>query len=112
MAWEDSNSVNQKANFLRYHLRAKAEGYFTMPVDCPAAGKLHVLYVCRGIKIPPNSKIIKIIRYRDDQPAFTLLEFSSSNILTAQPNNLKFMDKYGIIDDLDNSYWKEETEIH
>lgn len=112
IAWEEANSVNQKANFLRYHLRSRIEDYLTMSIDCPAAGKLHVLYVCRGTKIPPNSKILKLIRYRDEQPAFILLEFSSSITQTSSPNNLKFMEKYGLIDDSENSYWKEESEIH
>lgn len=77
IAWAESQSVNQKANLLGYHLRSKIGDYFTMPTECPAVGKPHVLYVCQGTKIPPNTKVLKIIYYRDNQPAFTFLEFDN-----------------------------------
>ncbi|OGG26677.1 hypothetical protein A2960_00700 [Candidatus Gottesmanbacteria bacterium RIFCSPLOWO2_01_FULL_39_12b] len=112
IAWAESENINQKANFLQHRLRSKIGDYLAMPVECPAAGRLHVLYVCQGTKIPPNSRIIKIIRYRDEQPAFTMLEFSNSITQTTPPKNLNFMGKYGLIDDSENSYWKEELEIY
>lgn len=49
--------------------------YFNMPYECPVAGKLHVLYVCFGYQVPSAAKLIDIIRYRDGQPALTLVEF-------------------------------------
>jgi len=47
---------------------------FNMP-DCPNAGKIHVLYICFGYKVPVASKLIDVIRYRDGQPAILIVEF-------------------------------------
>ncbi len=111
ISWEESANMHDKANYLGLNLRTKAEEYLTMPIDCPAAGKLNILYVCKGAEIPKNSKIIKSIRYRDNQPAFTLLEFIPEVIKTSPPENIKFMDKYGIISEEDERYWKEEKDL-
>ena len=98
-------------NFNGLALRSKVGNYLTMPIECPAAGKLNVLYVCRGTNIPKNSKIITIIRYRDTQPAYTLLEFIPKESTFPLPINLRYMDKYGVIDDKNDAYWKTEKEI-
>lgn len=47
---------------------------FNMP-DCPAAGKEKVLYVCFGYKVPEAARLVDVIRYKDGQPAITLVEF-------------------------------------
>lgn len=111
IAWEESKNVGKETNFLGFHLRSKIGNYITMPIECPAAGKLHVLYVCTGTKIPRNGKIIKIIPYRDNQPAFIFLEFTVTPVSGAPPVSLSFMDKYGIINADENINWRTESEI-
>lgn len=49
--------------------------YFNMAYDCPKGGKINVLYICKGANIPQNSKLLKVIRYWDNVPAYTFLEF-------------------------------------
>lgn len=48
---------------------------FNMPFKCPKIGKLNVLYICRGTEIPINSRLLKLIRFKDGTPAFSLIEF-------------------------------------
>lgn len=110
-AQAESASRLPTTNFNGLALRAKVGNYLAMPIECPAAGKLHVLYVCRGTNIPKNSKIIKVIRYRDSQPAYTLLEFTLLPSTSPLPANLRYMDKYGIIDEKNDAYWKTEKDL-
>lgn len=69
--------------------------YFKMPYDCPKGGKLDTLYVCKGGNIPQNSRIIKVIRFQDRIPAYTLLEFFPLTQLPATlpslPERLAYM---------------------
>lgn len=69
--------------------------YFKMDRDCPSSGKLNVLYLCKGENIPQNSNILKVYRYRDGVPAYTLITFIPiSNItqpLPPIPSGLKYM---------------------
>ncbi|MCJ7740198.1 glycosyltransferase family 39 protein [Candidatus Microgenomates bacterium] len=46
-----------------------------MPKDCPQMGKLNTLYVCKGERVPANSKILKVLRFGDGLPARVFLEF-------------------------------------
>lgn len=66
-----------------------------MPFDCPKGGKLNVLYVCSGPNIPQNSKVLKIIRYLDKVPAYTLIEFYPLSQMPKNspqlPEGLKYM---------------------
>lgn len=48
---------------------------FKMPYECPMSGKANVLYVCRGLQIPQNAKIIKVYRFLDGLPHYTTLTF-------------------------------------
>lgn len=48
---------------------------FKMPFDCPKSGKLNVLYVCSGARIPRNSTVLKTYYYLDGVPAYNLIEF-------------------------------------
>jgi len=48
---------------------------FGMPFDCPRGGKLNVLYVCKGSEVPQNAKVLKLIKFADGVPAYTLIEF-------------------------------------
>jgi len=112
IAWKEATTTNIKANFIGLKLRSLIGDYMTMPIECPAAGKLNVLYVCQGTKIPKNSKIIKIIRYRDNQPAFIFVEFIPTETTTLLPENIRFMEKYGLVDEADSVYWKIESEVN
>lgn len=72
--------------------------YFNMVFDCPKGGKLNVLYVCKGPNIPQNSKVIKVIRYLDNIPAYTFIEFypvsKMPSVLPQLPERLKYMVDY------------------
>ncbi len=48
---------------------------FNMPYECPDAGKINTLYVCFGYKVPKNARLVKVIRFKDDQPAIILVDF-------------------------------------
>jgi hypothetical protein len=48
---------------------------FKMPYDCPKIGMRDVLYVCRGQEIPLNANLLKVVRFKDNTPAFLLIEF-------------------------------------
>lgn len=69
--------------------------YFNMVYDCPKGGKLNVLYICKGQNIPQNSKILKVIRYLDNLPAYTFIEFmpisKMPKVLPKLPERLKYM---------------------
>lgn len=69
--------------------------FFNMAFDCPKSGKLNVLYICKGENIPQNSKILKVIRYLDNIPAYTFIEFipisKTPNPLPNLPERLKYM---------------------
>ena len=49
--------------------------YWVMSEVCLYDGPKEYLYICRGQKISPKSKIIDSIRYADGLPAFTLIQF-------------------------------------
>lgn len=69
--------------------------YFKMPYDCPKSGKLNVLYICTGPNIPQNSKVLKVIRFLDNVPAYTFIEFfpisKMPQVLPNLPERLKYM---------------------
>ncbi len=48
---------------------------FNMPYECPKAGKVNTLYVCFGYKVPKHSRLVEVIRYKDNQPAILLVDF-------------------------------------
>lgn len=68
--------------------------YFKMPVNCPKIGREDVLYVCRGVDIPRNAKILKVIRYGDELPVFTLLKFIPMKPQDQGKDPLPFMLNY------------------
>ena len=104
-AQQESAVRLSQGNFLGLQLRKQVGEYLTMPISCPNSGQLNVLYVCQGSKVPRNSKIIKIIRFRDEQPAFTLLEFTPIELHEELPKFVRFMDSSGIINEGSESYW-------
>ena len=111
IAWAQSANRLSRTNFLGLNLRSQTGNYLTMPIECPAAGKLHILYVCQGTKIPKNSRVREVIRYRDGQPAFIILEFTPTISTIPAPENVSFMHKYGIIAEGSDIFWKSETEV-
>lgn len=84
---------------------------FNMP-DCPTAGKKNVLYICFGYKVPKSAKLIDVIRYRDGQPAITLVEFvgirKSPEILPERVEYSEDVDarfRDGILPDNYENFW-------
>ncbi len=73
----------------------KYKDYLFMPNDCPLAGKLDVLYVCNGEKIPFNSKVQAVIRYPSNVPAKIFITFTEP---TAE-NSLTKGDRISIMED-------------
>lgn len=69
--------------------------HFNMSFNCPKSGKLNTLYVCRGIEVPQNAKIITLIRYLDSVPAYTFIEFFPISKMTQPlpklPEGLHYM---------------------
>lgn len=68
--------------------------HFKMPFNCSKAGKLNVLYVCKGLSIPQNGKILSVVRYPDGLPAYTLMEFQPFSKISrpsALPERLDYM---------------------
>lgn len=110
IAQANSQQRQDIKNGLGHLIRKEANGIILMPIDCPVAGKLKVLYVCSGTNIPQNARIVEEIRYRDGQPAYTLLEFSETP-LVQPPNNLHFFEKSSILSENDQRYWLDATEV-
>lgn len=69
----------------------KFGAYDEMRVRCPLAGKLQVLYVCKGDAVPEASRVIDVVRYRDGIPAYTLIELlprTDQRIMEAKPDRV------------------------
>ncbi len=91
--------------------------YFKMSSDCPESGKENVLYLCKGENIPQNSKVLKVIRYRDKVPAYTFLTFYPISKMQKPPPTLPEGLKYmvdvesnpqrrdGMIDKNSSEWW-------
>ena len=107
VAWTEADRRLDKANFVGLKLRAQVGPYLTMPIECPKAGKLNVVYVCRGTKIPKNTQVVKTIYYRDDQPAFIFLEFTPTVSTTPPPKNVDYIEASPIMNNASEAYWKE-----
>lgn len=58
---------------------------FKMSSPCPKIGKLKTLYVCVGSDIPLNARVIDLVRYPDDVPAYSLIEFFPISQVTGEP---------------------------
>lgn len=105
IAWSESSNRLDETNYLGMRSRAQIGNYLTMPGECPSQGKLDVLYVCRGNHIPKGSKVVEQILYRDEQPAFTFIEFNDKENDQPLPPHLKYMDSSKIIPENENRYW-------
>lgn len=103
----ETKEIHGERNYLGLGMRKKVGDYLTLPFNCPISGRLNALYVCRGTKVPQNSKILKVISYRDAQPAFIFLEFTASNSAEGLPANISyFSEKRPLLSEADG-YWKE-----
>lgn len=88
--------------------------YFGMDVNCPKIGKENTLYVCRGVEIPRAARLIKLIRFSDTIPSYSLVEFvatpEAEQAKIPLPSGLKYMvegdGRYplGILTDTDRLY--------
>lgn len=105
VAWGESQSRLGTPNYLGLKTRAKVGNFLTMPIECPGSGKLNVLYVCRGTKIPKMSSVVKVIRYRDEQPAFTFLEFTPTESKKPPPKNINYLESSQILEEDSDRYW-------
>ncbi|MDP2860723.1 MAG: hypothetical protein Q8N98_03325, partial [bacterium] len=76
---------------------------FKMPYNCPKIGELNVLYICRGAEIPQNSRLLHFIRYKDNVPAFSFIEFFPASKIPSPkpklPQGLNYMVEVGTVDD-------------
>jgi 4-amino-4-deoxy-L-arabinose transferase-like glycosyltransferase len=95
-------------------VRVKRYGkvYFSMPYDCPNAGKLNVLYICFGTKVPKFATVIDVIRYRDSLPAIFFVEFTGSISKIDLPERLTYGDSdsrfpTGLIPDSSAAFWPQ-----
>ena len=102
---EEARIRLSQGNFLGLKLRKQVGEYLTMPISCPAQGQMNVLYVCQGTQIPRNSKIVKVIRFRDEQPAFIFLEFTPVASAEELPKFISFMDASGILNEDSENFW-------
>jgi hypothetical protein len=78
--------------------------YFKMPFKCPMGGKLNVLYVCEGVEVPQNSKIVKAIFYPDGVPAYTLIEFYPESQMPPRNNLPVLPGKFQYMVDIEHNY--------
>lgn len=92
---------------LKYTKRKKVLGYDLMPMDCPFAGKVNVLYICKGTRVPLNSRVLDVVRYHDGQPHYIFLEFLPKPENLPLPENLTYMDneKFELIDEKEKRFW-------
>jgi len=78
--------------------------YFKMPFKCPMGGKLNVLYVCEGVEIPQNSKVIRAIYYPDGVPAYSLIEFYPESQMPPKGSLPPPPDKFQYMVDIEHNY--------
>ena len=64
--------------------------YFNMPEKCPLAGKRNVLYVCFGYQVPTSARVLRVIYFRDGQPAIFLIEFTGDEGKSPLPERLEY----------------------
>jgi 4-amino-4-deoxy-L-arabinose transferase-like glycosyltransferase len=110
-AQDEAKMLSVYRDALNHQTRTSFGPYAVLPIDCPAAGKMNILFICRGTNIPRNTKILRIIRYPDGQPAYTFLVFEPivSEISLEQP--LRYMEKYRFIGDNQKEDWLDESSL-
>jgi hypothetical protein len=102
---------NKDKDALLHRYRNRFGNNLIMPLDCPSAGKIGVLYVCRGNRIPKNSKIIKTIYFKDFQPAYIFIEFTANLQNEILKDPIKYTDHYELIKSNSNKLWMSEEEL-
>ncbi len=88
---------------------------FNMQGNCPKIGRENVLYVCKGLEIPRSAKVLKVVRFGDLIPAFTMLKFEALPADKQGKEELPFMLNYmvegdtrypeGVFPAEENRYW-------
>lgn len=88
---------------------------FNMQSNCPKIGRENILYVCKGLEIPRNAKVLKVVRFGDLIPAFTMLKFEALPVEKQAKEELPFMLNYmvegdaryptGVFAKEENRYW-------
>jgi 4-amino-4-deoxy-L-arabinose transferase-like glycosyltransferase len=78
--------------------------YFKMPFRCPMGGKLNVLYVCEGVEVPQNAKIVRAIFYPDGVPAYSLIEFYPESQMPSKGNLPVLPGTFQYMVDIEHSY--------
>lgn len=88
---------------------------FNMRGNCPKIGRENVLYVCKGLEIPRSAKVLKVVRFGDLIPAFTMLKFETLPADKQGKEELPFMLNYmvegdtrypeGVFPKEENRYW-------
>jgi 4-amino-4-deoxy-L-arabinose transferase-like glycosyltransferase len=64
---------------------------FNMQGNCPKIGRENILYVCNGLEIPRSAKVLKVVRFGDLIPAFTMLTFEAMPVEKQGKSELPFM---------------------
>ena len=91
---------------------SKFGDYFGMPVDCPRKGKRNILFVCKGAYVPYRSRVIDVVRFKDEVPAYVLIEFTTDDgydfnnkgfRIVNMDNNL---DRQSVLDDDHQTDWE------
>ncbi|NMC77236.1 MAG: hypothetical protein GYA60_08105, partial [Candidatus Methanofastidiosa archaeon] len=78
--------------------------YFKMPFKCPKSGKEGYVYVCEGIEIPQNAKVIDYIYYPDGVPAYSFVEFYPISQMPVGNKPLKLPNYFNYMKDLETKY--------
>lgn len=107
----DAKYLQNYEDALGHKLRVKSGKYDMLPIDCPAAGKTDILYVCRGNKIPRTAKILKVIYYLDDQPAYIFLNFSKDDQTSDRWKNIDYMKLSDVLTVSEDQDWYSEQEL-
>ncbi len=71
----DANITPLSATNKWHRVNRVSNIYLKMPVRCPHSGKANVVYVCTGVEVPRNAKILKVFYYQDRVPAYSLITF-------------------------------------
>ncbi len=88
---------------------------FNMQGNCPKIGRENILYVCKGLEIPRSAKVLKVVRFGDLIPAFTMLKFEAMPVEKQGKEELPSMLNYmvegdtrypeGVFPKEENRYW-------
>lgn len=87
---------------------------FKMEYQCPKRGRVDTLYICKGPNVPQNSRILHVIRFKDNSPAYTFIDFFPLKQMSKNrpllPPGISYMididqTEGGIIPESENRLW-------